>query len=183
MQSKIYGKSVGEILKIKNDFFEHNDKMLELSSHQADALLRQPERRGCKICGEPISGEKLYFHRIVKGFVYADQENAPHPDSLNSRAKIRAAARKEMYKDDDLAELETIAGQWLAPYCSDQKKNAHAKAHLEPYAQILVSANPGKSRKDLLPAFIEELEDRGIGYVSSAYAMEILNSVPESNIV
>ena len=69
MQSKIYGKSVGEILKIKNDFFEHNDKMLELSSHQADALLRQPERRVCKICGEPISGEKLYTSQRMDYFL------------------------------------------------------------------------------------------------------------------
>ena len=69
MQNKIYGKSVGEILKIKNDFFEHNDKMLELSGHQADALLRQPERRVCKICGEPISGERLYTSQRMDYFL------------------------------------------------------------------------------------------------------------------
>ena len=69
MNENIYGKSVGEILKIKNDFFEHNDKMLELSSHQADALLRQPERKVCKICGEPISGEKLYTSQRMDYFL------------------------------------------------------------------------------------------------------------------
>ena len=69
MLNKIYGKSVGEILKIKNDFFEHNDKMLELSAHQADALLRQPERRVCKICGEPISGERLYTSQRMDYFL------------------------------------------------------------------------------------------------------------------
>lgn len=184
VRSTYANNDIDILIEVKNDvhtYSAENKKVLDWFGFLGPVSRCAMSRNG--MCLAVISGEKLYFHRIVKGFVYADQENAPHPDSLNSRAKIRAAARKEMYKDDDLAELETIAGQWLAPYCSDQKKNAHAKAHLEPYAQILVSANPGKSRKDLLPAFIEELEDRGIGYVSSAYAMEILNSVPESNIV
>lgn len=69
MQNRVYGKSVGEILKIKNDFFEHNEEMLKLSAHQADALLRQRERKNCKICGEPISGERLYTSQRMDYFL------------------------------------------------------------------------------------------------------------------
>ncbi len=60
MMNRKYGKPVGDIVKIKNDFFEHNDKMLEMSAFQADALLCQPKRTQCKICHTPITGEKLY---------------------------------------------------------------------------------------------------------------------------
>ncbi len=60
MTGNLYGKSVGEILKIKNDFFEQNDEMLALSAHQADALLAQPLRRTCKICGGTLPEGKLY---------------------------------------------------------------------------------------------------------------------------
>ena len=58
MKNRKYGKPVGDI--VKNDFFEHNDKMLEMSAFQADSLLCQPKRSVCKICHEPIKGEKLY---------------------------------------------------------------------------------------------------------------------------
>ncbi|MBO6148630.1 MAG: methyltransferase domain-containing protein [Lachnospiraceae bacterium] len=60
MDKKKYGKSIGDIVKIKSDFFNHNEDMLRLSAHQADALLLQKKREKCKICEKPISGEPLY---------------------------------------------------------------------------------------------------------------------------
>ena len=56
-----YSKSVGDIIKIKSDFFEKNEEMLKLSAHQADALLAQPKRAVCKIChGKPLYGPLPY---------------------------------------------------------------------------------------------------------------------------
>ena len=66
---KKYGKSVGDIMKIKNDFFTKNKEMLEMSKRQADALLRQPERKFCKICHSPIEGEPLYHSQRMEYFL------------------------------------------------------------------------------------------------------------------
>ncbi len=101
----LYGKSVGEILKIKNDFFEHNDKMLELSAHQADALLRQKERTTCKICHEPISGEKLYTSQRMDYYL------CPKCGHLNSK-----------YEDtDDFANAVYISDNYEYNYSEADK--------------------------------------------------------------
>ena len=60
MKNRKYGKPLGNLLAIKSDFFEHNDKMLEMSARQADALIIQKKREHCKICHAPIEGEPLY---------------------------------------------------------------------------------------------------------------------------
>ena len=121
-----------------------------------------------------LSGGKLYLHRIVKGFVYADMKHAPDPDSLNSRISIRASARADMNPGVDQSGLERMAREWISVYCTEQRKNSHSKDRLVPYAQILKSANPEKSCDHLLSAFMKELESRGLGYVSPEYALEIL---------
>lgn len=55
-----YGKPLGDLIGIKSDFFEHNDKNLAMADDMADALLAQPLRTECKMCHTPFDGEILY---------------------------------------------------------------------------------------------------------------------------
>ncbi len=57
---KKYGKPLGDLIGIKSDFFEHNDKNLAMADDMADALLAQPLRTECKMCHEPFKGGLLY---------------------------------------------------------------------------------------------------------------------------
>ncbi len=106
MENKRYGKSVGDIMKIKNDFFTKNDDMLKMSARQADALLRQPERKVCKICHEPISGEILYHSQRMEYYL------CPKCGHVNSR-----------YEDtDDFAQAVYITDSYENNYSEDDRK-------------------------------------------------------------
>ncbi len=95
MKYRKYGKSVGNILRIKNDFFSQNKKMLEMSSSQADALLCQPERRFCKICHESIDGEALYSSQRMTYYL------CPVCGHLNSRFEDTEDFASRVYLQDD----------------------------------------------------------------------------------
>ncbi len=106
MENKRYGKSVGDIMKIKSDFFTKNSEMLKMSARQADALLRQPERKVCKICHEPISGQPLYHSQRMEYFLC---KKCGH---VNSR-----------YEDtDDFAEAVYITDSYENNYSEDDRK-------------------------------------------------------------
>ena len=94
MKSRKYSKSVGEILKIKNDFFTKNDEMLAMSHRQADALLRQPKRTECKICHEKISGEPLYESQRMRYFL------CPKCGHVNSEFEDTADFAEAVYITD-----------------------------------------------------------------------------------
>ena len=82
---KKYGKPIGDLMSIKQDFFTQNGKMLEMSSHQADALLRQPERKFCKICHSPIEGEPLYTSQRMSYYLCkkCGHLNSAHEDTAD----------------------------------------------------------------------------------------------------
>ncbi|HOO27390.1 MAG TPA: methyltransferase domain-containing protein [Lachnospiraceae bacterium] len=65
--SRKYGKPFGDLNKLKTNFFENNDGMLEMADHMAKIFSAQPRRTNCKICGEPL-GEPL-FHSHGIGYI------------------------------------------------------------------------------------------------------------------
>ena len=128
------------------------------------------------------SGGKLYLHRIVRSFVYADMGHVPDEESFDKLVQLRVDDIERLYPFAERWEIEAQTRRGMKIFCTEQKKNAHAAERILPYAHILVSANPGKSREALLPAFIKELEDRGLGYVTREYALEVLRSVPADTL-
>ena len=151
------------------------DKILGLSGSSKPVNNCALSRNGSCLA---ISSEgKLYLRRIVRSFVYADMKHVPDNDSFDKLVQLRVDDIERMYPYAERREIEAQTRRGMKIFCTELKKNAHTADRLMPYAQILVSANPGKSREALLPAFLEELEDRGIGYVSSEYAMGILRKV------
>ncbi len=105
MDSRKYGKSVGEVLKIKKDFFTKNGEMLAMSHSQADALLRQPKRTECKICHEKIGTEPLYESQRMKYFL------CPRCGHVNS----------EFEDTDDFAEAVYITDSYECNYSEDDR--------------------------------------------------------------
>ena len=109
MENKRYGKSVGDVLKIKSDFFEKNQAMLEMSENQADALLIQPKREVCKICHSPLEGEPLYtsqrmsYHLCPK----CGHLNSDYEDTNDFADRVYLVDRYELnYSEDDRAAYE-----------------------------------------------------------------------------
>ena len=151
-----YSKSVGDIIKIKTDFFEKNEEMLKLSAHQADALLLQPKRTKCKICHGPIgedAGQRvLYTSQRMRYF------DCPVCGHVNSE-----------YEDtDDFASRVYISDNYLANYSEDdrQKYETRRDTIYIPKAQFLLDAlaKDGLDKKE-----IKLLDDgAGSGYFVSA---------------
>ena len=151
-----YSKSVGDIIKIKTDFFEKNEEMLKLSAHQADALLLQPKRTKCKICHGPIgedAGQRvLYTSQRMRYF------ECPVCGHVNSE-----------YEDtDDFASRVYISDNYLANYSEDdrQKYETRRDTIYIPKAQFLLDAlaKDGLDKKE-----IKLLDDgAGSGYFVSA---------------
>ena len=151
-----YSKSVGDIIKIKTDFFEKNEEMLTLSAHQADALLLQPKRTKCKICHGPIgedAGQRvLYTSQRMRYF------ECPVCGHVNSE-----------YEDtDDFASRVYISDNYLANYSEDdrQKYETRRDTIYIPKAQFLLDAlaKDGLDKKE-----IKLLDDgAGSGYFVSA---------------
>ncbi len=152
LKNRKYGKSVGEILKIKNDFFTKNEAMLEMSHRQADALLRQPKRRECKICHTPIPGDVLYESQRMRYYL------CPTCGHVNSE-----------YEDtDDFAEAVYITDSYENNYSEDDKAKYAARRDTIyiPKAQFLLDSlaedNVGKDEIRLLD------DGAGSGYFVSA---------------
>ncbi len=152
MENKRYGKSVGDIMKIKSDFFTKNKEMLEMSSRQADALLRQPERKICKICHEPLGGDIFYHSQRMEYYL------CPKCGHVNSR-----------YEDtDDFANAVYITDSYENNYSEDDKKKYAARRDMIyiPKAEFLI----GELEKDgLAKEDMKVLDDgAGSGYFVSA---------------
>lgn len=92
-----YGKPLGDLINIKSDFFEHNDKNLAMADDMADALCAQPMRKECKMCHHPIEGEILF--RSHKMGYY----QCPVCSHLNSEHEDTDAFAQKVYIDDDYA--------------------------------------------------------------------------------
>ena len=151
-----YGKSVGDIIKIKSDFFEKNEDMLRLSAHQADALLMQPKRTQCKIChgpiGEAAGQEVLYESQRMRYF----------------QCPVCGHVNAEYEDNEDFASRVYISDNYLANYSEDdrQKYENRRDTIYIPKAGFLLEAleQDGMRKND-----IKLLDDgAGSGYFVSA---------------
>ncbi len=161
MSERVYGKPVGDILKIKNDFFTKNEEMLAMSHRQADALLRQPKRKNCKICHTAISGDVLYESQRMKYYL------CPVCGHVNSE-----------YEDtDDFAEAVYITDSYENNY-SEEDKNKYASRRdmiYIPKARFLID----RLREDGVETDKIRLLDDGAGsgyFVSAARKLGIRES-------
>ncbi len=132
-----YGKKLGNILAIKSDFFEQNEKMLEMSHRQADALLLQNKRTSCKICKNPISGEPLYKSQRMNYFL------CPACGHLNSE-----------YEDtDDFADRVYLVDTYENNYSEEDRERYEnrLKAIYIPKAEYLLESleGDGLEKKDI----------------------------------
>lgn len=151
-----YSKTVGDIIKIKSDFFEKNEEMLKLSAHQADALLMQPKRTKCKIChgdiGESAGQKELYHSQRMSYYL------CPSCGHVNSEYEDNEDFASRVYIDDD----------YLANYSEDDRKKYETRRDTiyVPKAEFLIDAlkKDGLKKKD-----IKILDDgAGSGYFVSA---------------
>lgn len=94
---KKYGKPLGNLIGIKSDFFEHNDKNLAMADDMAEALLNQPLRRQCKMCHEPIKGDKLFDSHKMGYYL------CPVCGHLNSEHADTDAFADKVYIQDNYA--------------------------------------------------------------------------------
>lgn len=154
--SRKYSKSVGDIIKIKSDFFEKNEEMLKLSAHQADALLLQPKRSECKIChgpiGEKAGQEMLYKSQRMRYFL------CPLCGHVNS----------EYEDNEDFASRVYISDNYLANYSEGDRKKYETRRDMIyiPKAEFLLDeiSKDGLKKRD-----IRILDDgAGSGYFVSA---------------
>ena len=152
LNKRKYGKSVGDILAIKSDFFEHNEEMLEMSHRQADALLAQNKRMECKICHEPIKGDILYTSQRMSYYL------CPKCGHVNSAYEDTDDFAKRVYLEDTYENNYSEA---------DKKKYAHRLDTIYiPKAEFLIKSleEDGLPKKD-----IKLLDDgAGSGYFVGA---------------
>ncbi len=109
MKNRKYGKPLGDIVAIKSDFFEHNDDMLKLSGHQADALLIQKKRENCKICHTPIEGEPLYMSQRMEYYLcpVCGHVNSAHEDTDDFANRVYLEdSYEDNYSEEDREKYE-----------------------------------------------------------------------------
>lgn len=154
--SRKYSKPVGDIISIKSDFFQKNEEMLKLSSHQADALLAQPKRTRCKICHADIgaeAGQTILYKSQRMGYY-----ECPVCGHVNSEYEDNEDFASKVYIDDD----------YFANYSeSDRKKYETRRDTIYiPKAEFLIRSleKDGLKKKD-----IRILDDgAGSGYFVAA---------------
>ncbi|MCR4893041.1 MAG: class I SAM-dependent methyltransferase [Lachnospiraceae bacterium] len=148
MDEKKYGKPIGDIVKIKNDFFSKNKEMLEMSARQADALLLQPKRTHCKICHEAISGEPLYSSQRMRYYL------CPRCGHVNSENEDTEDFENRVYLVDSYENNYSEADR--------EKYEARLKAIYMPKAEFLLER---LDKEGLGPKEIRLLDDgAGSGY-------------------
>ncbi len=109
MNQRKYGKPLGNILAIKSDFFEHNDEMLKMSAHQADALIIQKKREQCKICHSPIEGDPLYRSQRMEYYLcpVCGHLNSANEDTEDFAERVYLADTYENnYSEEDREKYE-----------------------------------------------------------------------------
>lgn len=123
---KKYGKPLGDIIGIKSDFFDHNEKNLAMADDMADALLQQPLRTECKICHSPLPKEKLFTSHKMGYFL------CPVCGHLNSEHQDTDAFADKVYIQDNYA----------GNYSADDKEKYEKRLDLiyVPKAEFLIEA-------------------------------------------
>lgn len=123
---KKYGKPLGDIIGIKSDFFEHNDKNLAMADDMADALLEQPLRSECKLCHAKLPEEKLFESHKMGYYL------CPNCSHLNSEHQDTDAFANKVYIQDNYA----------GNYSADDKKKYEQRLDMiyTPKAKFLIEA-------------------------------------------
>ncbi len=156
--NKKYGKPLGDLIGIKSDFFEHNEKMLAMADGMADVFAAQPKRTVCKMCGEALVGEPLFKSHKVQYYL------CPHCNHLSGEFQDTEAFANKVYIEDNYA------------YNYTAKDRENYKKRLEmiyiPKAQFLIDS----LKKDGLEVSDIDLLDDGAGSGYFVRAMKQLGA-------
>ncbi len=119
---KKYGKSFGDLNKLKTSFFENNDGMLEMADRMAEIFRAQPKRTNCKICGTKLGDPLFVSHGI--GYV-----KCPVCEHLNG----------EFEDTDDFASKVYIEDDYSKNYSSKDREEYEKRLHMiyTPKAEFL----------------------------------------------
>lgn len=60
-----FGKKISDIKKIKQEFFENNDKLLKSQIKKGRIYSNQLRRKKCKVCEKKINGKKINIRNIT----------------------------------------------------------------------------------------------------------------------
>ena len=101
--NKKYGKPLGNIIGIKQDFFNNNDANLAMADDMADALCAQPKRTVCKMCNSVLDSNKLMTSHKMGYYLC---EKCHH---LNSEHEDTDAFAQKVYITDNYANNYTAA--------------------------------------------------------------------------
>lgn len=157
MENK-YGKPLGDLIGIKSDFFEQNEKMLAMADGMADVFAAQPKREVCKMCREPISGDPLFKSHKVHYYL------CPKCHHLSGEFEDTEAFANKVYIEDDYA----------CNYTAKDRENYNKRLDMiyVPKAQFLVDS----LKKDGLALSEIDLLDDGAGSGYFVRAMKKLGA-------
>lgn len=160
MQKK-YGKPLGDLIGIKSDFFEHNEKMLAMADGMADVFAAQPKREVCKMCGEKLQGDPLFKSHKVQYYL------CPNCNHLSGEFQDTEQFANKVYIEDNYA------------YNYTAKDRENYKKRLEmiyiPKAQFLIDC----LKKDGIDVADIDLIDNGAGSGYFVRAMRQLGAKAE----
>ena len=78
-----YGKRISDIKKIKQEFFENNDKLLKSQLEKGKIYNKQQRRKNCKVCEKKINGKKINIRNITYlQCNYCSHLNGVHEDTF-----------------------------------------------------------------------------------------------------
>ena len=97
MINRKYGKSLGDIIGMKQDFFNQNEEMLAMADRIAKIFASQPKREICKLCGEKIDGEPLFKSHDINYYL------CPSCNHLNGEYEDTEDFAYKVYIQDNYA--------------------------------------------------------------------------------
>ena len=158
---KKYGKPLGDLIGIKSDFFEQNERMLAMADGMADVFAAQPKRERCKMCSAPIEGEPLFKSHKVWYYL------CPKCHHLSGEFQDTEAFANKVYIEDDYA----------YNYTAKDRENYEKRLNMiyVPKAQFLVDS----LKKDNMDLSEIDLLDDGAGSGYFVRAMRKLGAKAE----
>lgn len=156
-----YGKPLGDLIGIKSDFFEHNERMLAMADGMADVFAAQPKRERCKMCGAPIAGDPLFKSHKVRYYL------CPECHHLSGEFQDTEEFANKVYIEDDYA----------CNYTAKDKENYNRRLGMiyVPKAEFLINS----LKKDGVDLAEIDLLDDGAGSGYFVRAMRKLGAKAE----
>ena len=148
-----YGKSVADITKAKQSYFDDNDELVKKQNNCAMKYAEGPVRKHCKMCGLDLKSGICYFSHGVE---YIICSGCGH---VNGKYEETAEYHKYMYSDSDY-------GTYTYSEQSKHKYDARVENIYKPKALFLRDVLAGEG---LEPESIKVLDiGAGSGYFVSA---------------